>query len=107
MEHEDSQTDLPDYDEPENNFQMIRRYENFPPEVRRLRTIKGFGIYHGHSHLMLSKIWYHTDIFYDIIKQTFSKRHMIRIGTLQTTILILIDDFKYNIYIIHFRKQSF
>ena len=57
MEHEDSQTDLPDYDEPENNFQMIRRYENFPLEVRRLRNIKGFGIYHDHSNLMLSKMF--------------------------------------------------
>ena len=56
MEHQDSQTDLPDYDEPENDFQRIHRYENFPPEVRRLRTIKVFGIYHGHSNLMSSKI---------------------------------------------------
>ena len=57
MEQEDSQTDLPDYDEPENDFQMIRRYENFPAEVKRLRTIKGSGIYHDHSNLMLSKMF--------------------------------------------------
>ena len=56
MEHQDSQTDLPDYDEPENDFQRIHRYENFPPEVRRLKTIKGFGIYQAHSNLMSSKI---------------------------------------------------
>ena len=56
MEHEDSQTDLPDYDEPENDFQMIRRYENFPREVRSLRTIKRFVNYHDHSNLMSSKI---------------------------------------------------
>ena len=56
MEHEGSQTDLPDYDEPENDFQRIHRYENFPPEVSSLRTIKEFGIYHDHSNLILSKI---------------------------------------------------
>ena len=55
MEHADSQTDLPDYDEPENNFQRSRRYENFPPEVRSLRAIK-VGIYHDHSNLISSKI---------------------------------------------------
>ena len=56
MEHEDSQTDLPDYDEPENDFQKIRKYENFPPEVRIVITIKEFGNYHDHSKVMSSKI---------------------------------------------------
>ena len=56
MKREDSQTDLPDYDDPENDFQMIRRYQNFPLEVRRSRTITRFGIYHNHSNLMSSKI---------------------------------------------------
>ena len=55
MVPEDSQTELPDYDEPENDFQRVHRYENFPPKVRSLRTIKTFGIYHDHSNLMSSK----------------------------------------------------
>lgn len=49
MEHQDSQTDLPDYDEPEKDYQRVRRYENFSPEVRRLRNINGFRFYHDHS----------------------------------------------------------
>ena len=57
MEHEDSRTELPDYDKPEtNDFRKDRRYENFPPEVRRLRTTKEFRIYHDHSDLMWRKI---------------------------------------------------
>ena len=57
MEHEDSRTELPDYDEPEtNDFRKDRRYENFPPEVRRLRAVKESGIYHDHSDLMWRKI---------------------------------------------------
>ena len=56
MEHQDNQTDLPDYDEPENDFQKVRRYENFSPEVRSVITIKESGNYHDHSKVMSSKI---------------------------------------------------
>ena len=55
MDNQDSQTDLPDYDEPENDFQRVRRYENFPPEVRRLRNIKKFRFHQDHSNLMSNK----------------------------------------------------